>query len=465
MLLHVKRPRIAASSAAAIKGSLPFLAILAGYLVFRLMRYEQNVGYASDFFRDPAGTLQNLVEYLRLTFFPNTMSVVFLIFLPFAKRRYLFSLLFMLLTIVPVLQIAPAERFCYIPSVGYCIAVAWCFTIGWHRIAEKFGLPERGRWLIHVGPLAACGIFLLQIPFAYLNTCTWSENYIPVRKTLQSIRKVVGIPKPGTVLYFANIEPLFNLSLLNGYDCTIKDRFRCEKLINYLFEGHQEPEFVFQMDGRDAVLSPDLAARCRQLESQLGRQKYKPLTLAWGRGKRPLSEWRIVRGDSDFETANAPRRSTDATLSFDLSKGPVKLISPVLNFSTLDVASVTLVGHLGQLSGETTCQLEWVVLPNREVISNKAAVIPVYKKMRHPSVELSAPWWKHKEPEHKKRPNQISIDLGSRTDWVFERRVIERIAVKLDGSAHVTIAAIQLDPPAPSRKLNLEPVIQFHEHR
>ncbi len=466
MCLHVKRPKVVASVAAAIKRSLPFLAIFAGYLVFRLMRYEQNVGYASEFLSDPVETLQNLVEYLRLTLFPNEMWIVLLIILPFAKRRYVFSLLFMLLAIVPALQIPPAERFCYIPSVGYCMAVAWCFVIGWRRVNEKFGLPERWRWLTSLGPVAAIGVFALQIPFAYLNTCTWSENYIPVRKTLQSIREVTGIPEPGTVLYFANIEPLFNLSLLNGYDCTIKDRFRCERLINYIFEDHRGPEFVFVLDGREAALSQELAARCRKLESQLGRQKYRPISLVWGQGGRSLSEWTAVSGDSGLaESVEAARRGTDATVSFDVSRGPIKLLSPVLNFSTLDVASVTIVGNIEQPSGETTCQLEWVVLPKRQVISNPAAVIPVYKEMKHPSAKVSAPWSKYKWPEHKEQTHLVRIDLGSRTDWVFERRSIERIAVKLAGDGQVRVSAIQLDPPAPSPALDLVYGIQFHEHR
>ena len=463
MFLHVKRPKLAASLAAAIKRSLPFLAILAGYLVFRLTRYEQNVGYAGEFLRDPVGTLQNLIEYLRLTLFPNEMWVVLLIFLPFAKRRYLFSLLFMLLTIVPVLRIPPAERFCYIPSVGYCMAVAWCFVIGWSRVWEKFGVSMR--WLAALGPVAAIGVFVLQIPFAYLNTCTWSDNYIPVRKTLQSIREVVGIPEPGTVLYFANIDPLFDLSLLNGYDCTTKDRFRCERLINYLFEDHRGPEFVFSLEGREVAPNPEVAARCRQLESQLGRQKYRPPSLVWGQGGRFLSEWTIMSGDSGLaETVNAARRGTDATVSFDLSRGPIKLLSPVLNFSTLDVTSVTLVGNIEQPSGETTCQLEWVVLPKREVISNSPTVIPVYNETK-PSAELSASWWQRARPKYKKRAERVNIDLGSRTDWLFERRLIERIAVKLTGSGHVTVETIQLDPPAPSRTLDLVYGIQFREHR
>ena len=452
-----------ASIIAAIKRSAPFLVILAGYLIFRLARYSQNVGYASRFFADPLGTLHNLGEYLRLTIFPNEMWIVLLIFLPFAKRQYIFSLLFMVLALVPVLQIPPAERFCYIPSAGYCLAVGWCFVIGWRRVAGVFGLIRRWHGLRSVGSVAALAIFALQIPSAYLNTCTWSTNYIPVRKTLQTIREVVGIPEPGTVLYLANLEPLFNLWLLNEYDFTVRDRFRCEKLINYVFEDHRGPEFFFEMRGVEALHRPELGEKCACLQSELGRQEYTTHHLAWGQGARPLSEWHILIGSSLGSDAASVEPCTGPTIDFDFADGPIKLLSPGLNISTLDVSSVGMLLDIGQ-SPDTTCQLEWVVLPEHAVMDNPAAVIPRYKEMKHPETSLSAPLWSQKKDDApRKRTDQISIDLGSRTDWLFERRAIERIAIKFAGTDRVRILAIQFDPPGPASGPKLEPIIQFHE--
>ena len=448
---------------AAIRRSAPFLAILAGYLVFRLARYSQNVGYASQFFADPLGTIRNLGEYLRLTFFPNEMWIVLLIFLPFAKRQYIFSLLFMFLALVPVLQIPPAERFCYIPSAGYCLAVGWCFVIGWRRIAEVLGLLTGWPGLRSVGSAAALALFALQIPFAHLNTRTWSTNYIPERKALQTIREVVGIPEPGTVLYFANLDPLFNLWLFKEYDVTIRDRFRCEKLINYLFEDHRGPEFFFEMRGNEALHRPELGENCARLQSALGRQEYTTNDLAWGQGARPLSEWHILIGSSLGSDAASEQPCTGPTIDLDLAHGPIELVSPSLNISTLDVASVGLLLDIGQLA-DTTCQLEWVVLPEHAVMSNPASVIPRYGELKHPEVSLSAPHWSQKKDEAaRKRTDEISIDLGSRTDWLFERRTIERIAIKFAGADRVRILAIRLDPPAPASGPKLEPLIQFHE--
>ena len=464
LCLRARRSNVVASLVGAVRRSAPFLVILAGYLVFRLMRYEQNVGYAGQFFSDPSGTVRNLIDYMRLTLFPNEMWVVLLICLPFAKRAYIFSLLFMLLALAPVLQIPPAERFCYIPSAGYCMAVGWCFVIGWRRIVSVFGLLGRSRRVLSFGSAAAVAVVLLQVPFAYLNTCTWSTNYIPVRRALQTIREVVGTPERGTVLYFANIDPLFNLSLLSEYDYTAKDRFRCEKLVNYVYEDHNGPEFLFEMDGLEAAHSLRLRERCQQLELALGRREYGDSSLAWGQGARPFSEWAIVGGSSPGPGGETAELCTGPTIGFDLSKGPVKLLSPTLGLSTIDVAAITLVINVRQESADTTCQLEWVVLPERTAVSGPEAVIPAYVEMRHPAASLSAPVWKKDgDSGPRKRTDQISIDLGSRIDWVFERGAIERIAIKFAGGGRVSISVIRFDPPAPTSVPRVQPIIQFRE--
>lgn len=436
---------------AAIKRSAPFLVILAGYLVFRLARYPQNVGYASQFFADPLGTMRNLGEFLRLTIFPNEMWIVLLIFLPFAKGQYIFSLLFMLVTLAPALQISIVERYCYIPSAGYCLAVGWCFVIGWRRIANALGLLRRWLGVRSVGSAAALALIALQIPFAYLNTRTWSTDFIPVRKALQDIREVVGIPEPGTVLYVANLDPLFNLWFLNEYDITIRDRFRCEKLINYLFEDHRGPEFFFEMRGNEALHRPDLGEKCARLQSELGRQEYTTKDIAWGQGARPLSEWHMLIGSSMGSDAASAEPCTGPTIDFDLARGPVKLLSPGLDISTLAVASVGVLLDIGQ-SADTTCQLEWVLVPEHAVMNNPTAVIPSHED-----------WRQGKDDAPSKRADLISIDLGSRTDWVFERRAIERIGIKFAGANRVRILNIQFNPPAPASGPRLDPMIQFHE--
>jgi len=463
LCLRAKRPNIGASLVGVVRRSIPFLVILAGYLVFRLMRYEQNVGYATQFFSDPFGTIRNLVEYLRLILFPNEMWVVLLMFLPFAKRQYVFTLLFTLLAIVPVLQIPTAARFCYIPSAGYCMAVGWCFVIGWRRIAEVFGLSKRWRRVRFVGSVAALALFALQIPFAYFNTTTWSMNYIPVRRALQTIREVVGIPEQGSVLYFADIPPLLDLSLFNEYDYTIKDRFRCEKLVNYLFEDHRGPEFFFEMNGLEAIYSEQLGERCERLQSALGKQEYTTTDLVWGQGARPFSEWAIVDGSSLGSGGRTVKLGAGPTIDLDLADGPVKLLSPALKISTLGVTSVGLVADFGQ-SEDTTCQLQWLVLPQREVVSNPMVLIPIYHRRQDPTTPLSAPVWeKDGDSRPRERTDQMSIDLGSRIDWVFERRTVERIAIRFAGSGRVSISVIRFDAPAPAGAPDLKPIIQFHE--
>jgi len=440
-----------------IRRSLPFLIVFAGYMVFRLARYSQNVSYASQFFSDPLGTARNLVDYLRMTIFPNEMWLILLILLPFAKKQYIFSLLFMLLALVPVLQIPPAERFCYIPTAGYCLAVGWGFVVGWRRIVGLTRLRDRLRPLMSVGSAAALALFLLQVPFAHLNSLTWSENHIPVRRTLQMIRDVIGTPEEKTVLYLANIDPLFDPLLLRDFDYTVKDKIKCEKLINCLFEDHQGPKFFFEIDGLEATHSMELEERCERLRSVLGKQEYVTTTDdAWGREARPFSEWTMISPKEPV------RPSTGPTITCDLSEGPVRLLSPALDVSTLDIASIELTIDIGQ-SEDTTCQLEWLIDPDDEVFRNPMSLIPVYKEIGHPLSPLSAPDWAKKDAQAKVQTDSISIDLGSRTDWVFERRTIHRIAIIFTGSTQVRISAIRMHPPAPTGDRGMKPIIQFHE--
>jgi len=136
---RIRKGRPKASVIAVGRRAVPFLLILAAYIVFRIARYEQNVSYMSLFFDDPLGALRNLIDYFRLAFFPNEMWVVLLLMLPFATKQYVFALAFLLLPLIPPLMIAPQERFVYIPSAGYCMAVAWCFV----RMAKGRKTPRR----------------------------------------------------------------------------------------------------------------------------------------------------------------------------------------------------------------------------------------------------------------------------------------------------------------------------------
>ena len=146
----------------------------------------------------------------------------------------------------------------------------------------------------------------------------------------------------------------------------------------------------------------------------------------------------------------------------DLSKGPVKLISPALKVPTLDIASVRLAIDIGQ-SEDTTCQLEWLVAPGDEIRRNPKALIPRYKETEHATTPLSAPAFREKSDAARVQTDSVSVDLGSRVDWVFERRTVSQIAVKFTGSGQVRISAITLKPPAPTGGLGLKPIIQFHE--
>ncbi len=460
---RIRRDRLKESVIAVGRRAIPFLLILAAYIIFRIARYEQNVSYVRLFFDDPLGTLRNLIDYFRLAFFPNEMWVVLLLMLPFAKKQYVFALVFLLLPLLPPLQIVPQERFVYISSAGYSMAVAWCFVIGWRRIGNLLGALKRYSRIASIGSAVAIFIAVFQMPFAYMNTLTWSE-FVPIRKTLSSIWRVVGRPEPGTVLYFANIEPQQNLALLSEYDPRITGAFRCEKLINYLFENHDGQEFFFEIRGKEAFPSEDLRSKCKELEARLGRMSYGQPDFIWGPGGRPLSEWAVLGADPGFRPAVDEQGIGGAVERIETricGDEPVVLLSPILDISTVDVTSVAL--DLDVLSEGTTCQLEWTLLPDGERRSNPASVIGVYHDVEDPTGPLSSGRWRQAAPRVSVGMDLTTMDLGSRPDWVFEPRKVERIAIKLTGNSRLSVFSIKLERPLKTRAPGLQAILQFHE--
>ena len=454
------RRNIGGALAKALWRGLPVLAVLAAYAVFRVARYEQNIGYAAAYLNQPIETLLRLGTYLRLLLSPNIIWLLLLAVLPFAKKEYIFALLFVLITLLPVLQMPPMERFCYIPSAGYCLATGWAFVIGIRRVASWLGRLGPIRRLAWVGSALGLALAIVQIPFAYQNSQTWSA-YLPVRKTLKSIRRVVPKPGPGTTFYFANIEPLFDLALLNDYDYSGQGSFRCEKIINYVYEQHSGPEYFFEMIGDQAFGSEFLRFRCKQLLRRIGPQRYGRPDIVWGRGGRPLSQWTI-----DGRPAVGKQPGDSAAIALRLGERPVVLASPPLTLRSFEVSSVTLKIDPRKLSPHSTCQIEWSVVGRPQTHSTPPAVIPISRPAEQPSIPMSAPpWERNGQPSAKVQIDQITIDLGSRTDWVFQEGLIDRIAVRLKGSGTLIITGVRLNSPRPTKSPGLAPIIQFHERR
>lgn len=460
---RVRKERLVATALDVVKRSIPFLLILAAYLIFRIARYEQNVSYVRLFVDDPRGVLANLMAYFRLTLFPNQMWILLLAALPFARKQYIFTLVFLLLPLLPPLQIEPQERFVYIASGGYSLALAWCAVIGWRRIGGVFRQFTANSNAASIGSAAALLLAIAQIPFAVMNTHTWSES-IPIRKALSSIWKAVGRPEQGNVLYFANLPPQFNLAGLSEYDYTSVGRFRCEKLINYVFEDHSTPEFVFEMVGNDARLDESLAQRCRQLEAQVGRMSYGQPDTTWGRDGLPLSEWSVERRTHPQTSAPGENdRLTRKEIEIGLvDGGPVILHSPALDMSTLSVSAVVI--EFSRITEAIDCKLQWTLQTGSEVRSSPISTIHPPAGREGQAIPLTSSRWQEPPGQHAiKSSKLVSIDLGSRPEWVFEEERVGRVSLWLRGAGRPIISMIKLESPSRTKVLGLKPMVQFHE--
>ncbi|MBN1592462.1 MAG: hypothetical protein JW941_04320 [Candidatus Coatesbacteria bacterium] len=462
-----RRGHIRASAVSVFKSTLPYLIILGIYVIFRLARYEQNVSYARLFFEDPFSVFGKLADYFRLVIFPNPMWLVLLAMLPLAKRQYIFALIFLFLPIIPPLQILPQERFVYVPSAGYSLAVGWCFVVGWRRLLSKIGNLIQNRNLASVGTAAVLLLAIGQIPFAYMNTMTWS-NSIPIRKALKSIWEVVGRPAKGTILYFSNIDPQYNLAQIGEYDSTLVGQFRAEKIINYPFEEHKTPEFFFRMNGFDARADRRLATKCRQLEIRIGPQDYGQDGLSWGIEDDCLCKWLIYRTDpesGEILAAFRPEADNTINLRLDEERGTV-LTSPVLNMPTTRISTVTFLIDRSRLSNGISCQLEWTFSAEGEGIRGGRSEILPKEGGNSPQVQLTSPRFNEDEGSAPLDPvafDPISLDLGSLPEWVFDERQVYRISLWLYGTDDVRISAIRFEPPSRTMLFGLKPMVQFHE--
>ncbi|MCD6328181.1 glycosyltransferase family 39 protein [bacterium] len=464
---RVRSTRLKDSVIAIAKNASPFLLILAVYIVFRIARYEQNVSYMRLFLDDPLGLFAKMGQYLRLAFFPNQIWVLLLAMIPFARRQYIFALVFLLLPFLPPLQIEPQERFVYVPSAGYTMAVAWCLVIGVRKLAGKFTRFHWTKRLASIGSAAAILLFIGQIPFAYMNTRTWSES-IPIRKALSSIWGVVGTPKPGTVLYFANIDPQFNLSRISEYDSTSAGKFRCEKLINYLYEDHAAPEFFFKMVGFGAQQDNELSLQCKQLAARFGKLSYGQKSLFWGPGGFPLSQWKCSGAElSMIDSSDEANKGLNTAINMRITESEAAVLtSPLLNTSTLGIANVVISIDRTQLSRSIDCQLVWILLPEDETRDNPRSEIRPREVRKEPAMQLTSSRWLEGDPSTHVDAGSfdlVNIDLGSRPEWVFEKRMVKHIALRFYGSGNIVISSIKLESPSRTRLAGLMSMVQFHE--
>ena len=192
--------------------------------------------------------------------------------------------------------------------------------------------------------------------------------------------------------------------------------------------------------------------------------RYGQRDLVWGPGGRPLSEWTVLGADPNSRPVVDEQGIDVERIETRVCRDePVVLLSPILDISTVDVTSVAVGLDLDLLSEGTSCQLEWTLLPDGERQSNPVSVIELYHEVGEPTGPLSAARWRRAPPRASEGMNLTTIDLGSRPGWVFERRKVKRIAIKLTGDSRLSVFSIRLQRPSKTRASGLEAIVQFHE--
>lgn len=194
---------------------LPYFALVLFFIITRITLVGE-VGQFSGW-GDPYYTFLTMskvvVDYIRILFFPVTLcavgydvgisksilepgtlvSITFLVIilsgLPFLYRRFRmisFSILLFFITLLPVLNIIPikvleAERLLYLPSLGFCILIAFIISAA----DKRFRKP-----IVRNGPRIAVAAAFILIALYALRTSSrnndWADEITIGQRTLES---------------------------------------------------------------------------------------------------------------------------------------------------------------------------------------------------------------------------------------------------------------------------------------
>jgi len=289
--------------------SLPFFAILGGYLVLRGIAMEgQHLPPSTRYFCPPlepgcAAFALNKLLYgflMVFCFFPameppfsvlllhwplTLLGAGFILVLVVLVQHWkgwdregLFALGWAILFLLPTAPFAPAPWHVYVPSAGGCILIVWCFAKG----GKKRSVPSpvrRARWLKGAG-LFLFGLFFLVF-FAFGFVVSW-VNHKQMKIAESVSRELLQTPEAHR-LFFLDVK-----TLQYNFIQDLKLRFGHFPLevhiLSMLHLGAATPSRVYQLD--DHRFLTEARGRAFFLETGWGARRDHELVLSAGRTAR-----------------------------------------------------------------------------------------------------------------------------------------------------------------------------------
>ena len=168
-----------------------------------------------------------------------------------------------------------------------------------------------------------------------------------------------------------------------------------------------------------------------------------------------------------IDSSNEANKGLNTAINLRITESEAAVLtSPLLNTSTLGIANVVISIDRTQLSRSIDCQLVWILLPEDETRDNPRSEIRPREVRKEPAMQLTSSRWLEGDPSTHVDAGSfdlVNIDLGSRPEWVFEKRMVKHIALRFYGSGNIVISSIKLESPSRTRLAGLMSMVQFHE--
>jgi len=136
---------------------------------------------------------KNIADHLEILIVPSFFLFLLLLGLFAGDRRYNFAILFMLLSLVPLIHMVTEQRFMFIPTIGYSLALAWLLTDG---IKFILSLIAKLKFLkikdnhLNVGRYCIIGLAIISLisflwvesrkNLQYWHRVQYERNYVPL---------------------------------------------------------------------------------------------------------------------------------------------------------------------------------------------------------------------------------------------------------------------------------------------
>ncbi|MFL5732050.1 MAG: glycosyltransferase family 39 protein [Chloroflexia bacterium] len=194
------------------RGGLQFRALNPDSILLAILEYMHGLL--------PGGLLARLpVEALRVIVWPEWLLILLLAYLLWrtGRRLALFGLAWMLITpLVFIFFSPPADRYYYLPSIGFAIAAASLLT-DLARLTTSRRFPTSSRWAGVAAGLLVAVLVLWQSAQLYANEQGWRAAGIASGGLIHDTRQAVQDPRDYTAFYYVGLpETVRGVPLFGG---------------------------------------------------------------------------------------------------------------------------------------------------------------------------------------------------------------------------------------------------------